>query len=333
MLARMLVTLVLLGTSTPLPAQTKWYKFDKNFIQSHYGSDGSAIGSLKVSAMHPATSVHSISCGGNDGELHVGIGVPDLGSASGGSPVPGPASSGFGIVAEPPNVKSGTQFFQRVESAEGSSASFYGYFRVWDEGHDVGPVHASNPHHVFEVHPVWGIRTTAFTYLPRPAVIFPMTGYSGYGASKFKPLLSALPSWLQVAEDHDFVYVQMAKADNFYQLPVTVKEIHNLANGAGVAARVDVFSDTAHQNLVYQDLTVITAANSRIATQLQSNSNWQTYLLGFFSVNLSKAMKFASGHSGTANAISAPGALEFFAFGVPLQHAVSASTPCTEEDD
>jgi len=55
--------------------------------------------------------------------------------------------------------------------------------------------------------------------------------------------------------------------------------------------------------------------------------------LGFFSVNLHKAMEAASGHSGTANAVAAPGALEFFAFGVPLQHAVSKSTPCTEEDD
>ena len=160
-----------------------------------------------------------------------------------------------------------------------------------------------------------------------------MSGYSGYGASKFRPLLAALPSWLKVAEDDNFVYVQMTKADNFYQLPVTVKKISPIANGAGVAALVDVYSDTAHQNLVYQNLDVVTAANSRIATQLQSNGNWQTYLLGFFSVNLRKAVEIASGHSGITNAVAAPGALEFFAFGVPLQKAVSKSTPCTEEDD
>jgi hypothetical protein len=158
-----------------------------------------------------------------------------------------------------------------------------------------------------------------------------MSGYSGYGASKFKPLLASLPPWLEVAEDPNSVYVKMARADNFYQLPVTVKETRVIANGAGVAALVDVYSDTAHQNLVYQHLTVVTAANSRIATQL--HSNWQTYLLGFFSVNLRKAMEIAAGHSGTANATAAPGALEFFAFGVPLQKAVSKSTPCTEEDD
>ena len=328
---RIMASLMILAGSVPAHAQTKWYKFDKSFIQSHYQSDGSAIGILKVSAIHPAKNPHPISCGGDDGELHIGIAEADLGG-----PVSFPAQSGnggFGVVAEPPNVTNGSPFHTHIEDANGSAATFFGYFRVWNEGHDVGPLFPSNPHHVLEVHPSWGIKSNGFNYAPRPAVIFPMTGYSGYGASKFHPLLGAMPSWLRVAEGGNFVYVQMAKADNFYQLPVTVKQIRQIANGAGVAALVDVFSDTAHQNLVYQNLTVITAANSRIAMQLQSNPNWQTYLLGFFSVNLRKAMEIASGHSGTANSVAAPGALEFFAFGVPLQKAVSKSKPCTEEDD
>jgi hypothetical protein len=326
---RILVTIVIFVSGAPIHAQTKWYKFDKGFIQSHYGTDGSAIGVLKVSAIHPAKNAHSISCGGNDGELHIGIAETDLGGpvssfAQGGD-------SGFGMVAEPPNVKNGSPFHTQIEDADGSAAAFYGYFRVWNEGHDVGPLHPSNPHHVLEVHPAWGIKSSGFNYAPRPAVIFPMSGFSGYGASKFRPLLGAVSSWLRVAEGGNSVYVQMAKAENFYQLPVTVKQTRPVANGAGVAALVDVYSDTAHQNLVYQDLTVITAGNSRIATQL--HPDWQTYLLGFFSINLRKAMEIASGHSGTANAAAAPGALEFFAFGVPLQKAVSKSTPCTEEDD
>lgn len=331
MLLRIATALIILVGSAPAHAQVKWYKFDKRFIEAHYAADGSAIGAIKVLAMHPAKNVHEIACGGNDGELHIGVAGRDLGPR----PVSSfsqDADSGFGMVAEPPNVKTGA-FLQQVENADGRPATFYGYFRVWNEGHDVGALHPSNPHHVLEVHPAWGIRSTGFTYAPRPAVVFPMSGYSGYGASKFRPLLASLPSWLRVAERSDFVYVRMAKADNFYQLPVTVKRTRSTANGAGVAALVDVYSDTAHQNLVYQDLTVVTAANSRIASRLQSTPNWQTYLLGFFSVNLRKAMEIASGHSGTANAVAAPGALEFFAFGVPLQKAVSKSTPCTEEDD
>jgi hypothetical protein len=124
---------------------------------------GSAIGVLKVSAMHPAKNAHSIDCGGNDGELHIGIAEGDLGPRPASSLAQG-GDSGFGIVAEPPNVKRGTPFLQAVEDADGSPAAFYGYFRVWNEGHDVGAVFPSNPHHVLEVHPAWGIKSNGFNY-------------------------------------------------------------------------------------------------------------------------------------------------------------------------
>jgi hypothetical protein len=308
----------------------KWYRFNKAFIQQHYAEDTSAIGTLRVTQMHPAKNPHSISCGGNDGELHIGI--PEAGIAR--MPISAFAKdsdSGFGMVAEPPNVKAGSPFFNQVEASDGSTGAFYGYFRLWDEGHDVGQIFPSNPHHVLEVHPVWGIQTTKLRYLPRPAVIFSMSRFSGYGASKFVPLLQSVPTWLRVAEDASNVYVQLQQEDNFYQLPVVVKEIRPAADNNGVAARVDVYSDTAHQHLVYQNLTVMVAANSHIATQL--HANWNTYLLGFFSVNLKKAMVIAVGRGYPSGAVQGTGALEFFAFGVPLQNAVSKSTPCVEEDD
>ena len=118
-------------------------------------------------------------------------------------------------------------------------------------------------------------------------MIFAMPGYSGYGASKFAPLLESVPAWLLVAEDERFVYVQLLKADNFYQMPVTVKQVRTFENGTGVAALVDVFSDSAHQNLVYQNLTVVTAGNDGLSSRLQPN--WSTFLLGFFSVNLEES--------------------------------------------
>jgi hypothetical protein len=318
-------------TSTPASGQVKWYKFDKKFIEKHYQQDGSAIGSLKASAVHPAKNVHAIDCGGNDGEVHIGISEDDLGNGT--IPISAFAQendSQFGIVAEPPNVKRGSPFFTKIEATEGNPSTFFGYFRLWNEGHDVTAVFPSNPHHVLEVHPVWGIRSTGFIYNPRPAVIFSMPGYSGYGASKFVPMLQSLPGWFRVAEDNRFVYVRLQRADNFYQLPVKVKQVRTIANGVGVAALVDVFSDGAHQNLMYQDLTVVTAANDPLSTRLTQNSS--TFLLGFFSVNLKKAEAIASGH-GRSDAVAAPGALEFFAFGVPLQKAVSKSTPCTPEGD
>jgi hypothetical protein len=326
---RLLLAVSLLSASTF--GQVKWYKFDKHFIEQHYQQDGSAFGTLKASVVHPAKNVHPIDCGGNDGELHIGIAESGLGNGS--IPISAFAqenNSQFGIVAEPPNVKRGTSFFTNVEATEGKPAFFFGYFRLWNEGHDVTPVFPSNPHHVLEVHPAWGIRSGDFVVNPRPAVIFSMPGFSGYGASKFVPMLQSVPQWLRVAEDDRFVYVRLLRADNFYQLPVTIKQVKMIDNGAAVAALVDVFSDTAHQNVVYPNLTVVTASNDPLSARLQPN--WSTFLLGFFSINLRKAAVIASGH-GQSDAVPAPGALEFFAFGVPLQQAVSKSTPCTPEND
>lgn len=61
-----------LATGSTALAQTKWYKFDKAFINSHYGPH-SAIGTLRAQESHPAKNAHTVSCGGEDGELHMGI--------------------------------------------------------------------------------------------------------------------------------------------------------------------------------------------------------------------------------------------------------------------
>ena len=155
-----------------------------------------------------------------------------------------------------------------------------------------------------------------------------MTGYAGYGASKFRPLLTGLLQlkWLKVAEDAEFVFVQLLKADNFYQLPIIPRQIKQVPRG--IVAIVDVFSDEGHQNLIFHNLTLVTAQGSRASHQLQVNV--PTFMLGFFSVNLATAMRAAAGHQGPQNATFAPAALEFFAFGVPLEHAV-ASSACNEE--
>lgn len=158
-----------------------------------------------------------------------------------------------------------------------------------------------------------------------------MPTYAGYGASKFRPLLVGLmqQKWLRVAEDSNgFVLVQLLKADNFYQLPVIPRHIKQVPRG--VVAIVDIFSDAEHQNRIFQNLTVVMAQGSRATQQVQVNI--PTFLLGFFSVNLATAMRLAAGHSGFDNAVFAPSALEFFAFGRPLQPAV-ASSACNEDTE
>jgi hypothetical protein len=65
------------------------------------------------------------------------------------------------------------------------------------------------------------------------------------------------------------------------------------------------------------------AQGSRASRQLQVNT--PTFVLGFFSVNLATAMRQAAGHQGIQNAVFAPSALEFFAFGFPTAQAVASS--------
>ncbi len=328
---RVLLVLTVTCLAFTTSAQTTWYKFSKDFINSHYPND-CAIGKLEAKTVAPAKNVHAISCGGNDGELHIGIERADVvGPGADGQPFSAPADadgSDFGVVAEPVNLASSTK--SSVGVLDGEASTFEGYYRLWNEGHDTGTAAPSNPHHVLELHPVWAF-TGAGENFSDPASIHPMRSgnavYRGYGASKFRPLLESLSNeeWLHVYEDDTFVYVELRKAENFYQLPVTVNDRHDVSGG--VEATVDVFSDTGHHNQVLSGLHVIANTGSDIAGQLNSADNIR-FLLGIFSVNLRKAEDLARGHRGQDNAVFAPSALEFFAYGVPLGRAVASSSGC-----
>jgi len=256
-------TLLLLATSAL--AQGRWYIFDKQFIAKNFPQD-SAFGELHSSKAIPAANPHSTSCGGNDGELHIGIPAESiLGGNSKGLPISAPADQsdkGFGIVAEPPNATKALQ--KMIASLQGKDIAFQGYWRVWNEGHDVGPIYPSNPHHVLELHPAWSFKS-GDVESGSPSTVYPMAQYHGYGATKFRPLLKSISAdqWPMVGEDDDFVYVRMFKAENFYQLPVLVKSVKQISGGK--EALVDVYIDKNHKNLVYSDLSVIVADGTQIS--------------------------------------------------------------------
>jgi len=88
---------------------------------------------------------------------------------------------------------------------------------------------------------------------------------------------------------------------------------------------VNVFSDSQFSRLVHENLRVVTATGSLIDDELSSASQGsQMFLLGFFSVNLQKAVQVSQNAHSEAGAVSAPDALEFFAFGRATQSAVSS---------
>jgi hypothetical protein len=69
---------ILLSAQTVSFAQISltFYGFDKDFITDRLPAD-SAISELTATAFHPAHTIQSISCGGEDGEPHIGIGLDE----------------------------------------------------------------------------------------------------------------------------------------------------------------------------------------------------------------------------------------------------------------
>ncbi len=303
-----------------------WYKFSKKFVTDHYASN-SAFGNVTAADWTAAQSVHTISCGGNDGELHIGVPDADI-QTDGSHPISALAGSDtedpkWGIVAELPNAKEDGP--HEIAALKGDQVTFAGYFRLWDEGHAHGSATNSNPHHVLELHPAWAFGTDASTTaFNRPELIEAIAGYSGYGASKFKPIFKTLDAgnWLKVWQDSDFVYVQLRESPNFHQLPVVLREVRSIPGGHEVL--MDLFSDKNFSRLVHEKLRVITASGSPIDDELSSaGQGAQMFLLGFFSVNLQKAVELSSSAHSEAEAVAAPDALEFFAFGRAKKSAVS----------
>lgn len=313
------LVLVSLFTGLCVAQEITWYKFDRDFINAKYSD--SAIGTLSFTASHPAKNVHASTCGGKDAELHIGMTLAEVQLSNSQMPLsdsPDSDDDDWGVVAELPNAKSGNGQAKLAQLA-GQPIEFAGYFRVWDEGHSVGAVHPSNPHHVFEIHPAWGFRGPGVSFM-RADLVRPMTTYRGYGATKFKPLFQSLNNeeWPLVFRDGGTLHVGLMKFSNFFQLAVRVKSIKSVSRGHEV--KVDVFSNPT--NKVYSGLTVITAIGTPIDGNLSVGQ--QLFLLGIFSINLKKALDGSDGANSEEDAVAVTDAVEFFAFGRALNPAVKS---------
>lgn len=309
--------LVSLFTGVCVAQEITWYKFDRDFINARYSD--SAIGTLRFTEAHPAGTIHASKCGGKDAELHIGMTLAEVQLPAGQMPLsdsPNSDDDDWGVVAELPNTRLGNGKAKLAQLA-GQPIEFAGYFRVWDEGHSGGQVFPSNPHHVFEIHPAWGFRGAGVNFM-RGDLVRPMATYSGYGATKYKPLFQSLndEEWPLVFRDGGTLYVGLMKFSNFFQLPIRVKSIKSVTRGHEV--KVDVFSSPT--NKVYSGLTVITATGTPIDGNLSVGQ--QMFLLGIFSVNLKKALDGSDGATSEDDAVAVPVAVEFFAFGRALNPAV-----------
>lgn len=290
----------------------KFYRFDKTFISNNYSD--SAIGSLTVNQFHRAANVHTTSCGGKDAELHIGFRLPEVGLPASQMPLSAPPSGtdpNWGVVAELPNASAGNGPSLLTQLA-GMSVTFHGYFRVWDEGHGTGDSPPSNPHHVLEVHPAWGFDGGSVHFMQQD-LVRTMPGYVGYGRAKYQPMLQQISNgtWPRAFQNGTTLRLGLAKHSNFYQMPVKVRSISNVNGGHSVT--VDVFSSATAANPIYRGLTAITVSGSAVNTSLTVNQ--RVVLLGFFSVNLKKAMDASTGANSQNSAVPVKDAVEFFVFG------------------
>jgi hypothetical protein len=181
--------------------QRVWFKFNKAFINANYAS-GEALGTVHAQTWDAAGTVYPTKCGGSDGELHVGSKDAGLDLPNSQSPLSGKAfddNADWGIVFELPDAKAGNGPVTLTKNV-GKTLTFNGYFRVWNEGHWKGPVHSSNPHHVFEVHPAWRLTFQGGSF-DEPSLTRTMTGYRGFGLSKYEKVLDEAGDWLKAYQD------------------------------------------------------------------------------------------------------------------------------------
>jgi hypothetical protein len=73
-----------------------------------------------------------------------------------------------------------------------------------------------------------------------PSSIRTMTGYRGYGLSKYEKMLDEAGDWLNSYQDSDFLFVQLQDASNFFQLPVEITDMSDIEGGT--ALTLDVYA-------------------------------------------------------------------------------------------
>lgn len=296
-----------------------WFRFNTDFIQSHFATD-SAIGNVRATTWSPASSPADVGCGGSDGELHVGSFEAGLDVPPAEHPISAPLTHDdeWGIVFELPNAGDGDGP-ARLDEIKGLPAVFHGFFRVWNEGHDVGRVFLANPHHVLEIHPAWKFTSGAVTF-DAPELVATIPGYRASGVTRLRPMLGLLQDgkWPRAYRKGNDLVVSLIEADTFFQFPAIVRE-RELITG-GHAWTIDIFSNSTYQGPVAAGIRAITITGSPIDASLQVGE--QTTLQGFFSVNVRVALEHARNATDEANAVHVPEALEFFVFGRTTQEAV-----------
>jgi hypothetical protein len=310
-----------------------WFAFDPDFIRNRYRSADLAFGTFTLSEEWRASAIHDENCSGEDREVHVGGYEDHLGLDDSEIPFSSPVHSeriAWGTVIEPPNVT--TAQGNELEKLEGTTATFEGYLRVWNEGHfddetDRRPGGFSNPNHILELHPAW--RMTTPKGVTRTYSLRAMDDYSGYGLSKLKTILKGFASrtWPTMYQDGEALYIHLPRGQpyesNFYQLPVVIRSVTTIDEGTVMDADVCDRVDCSGKTFLYKGLRLVSVPSTEEGTPYIVDEKAE--LLGIFSVNLRRALDLAPTSETEAGAKVLTEALEFFVFGRAKNQAVRNS--------
>jgi hypothetical protein len=158
-----------------------------------------------------------------------------------------------------------------------------------------------------------------------PSSIRTMTGYRGYGLSKYEKVLDEAGDWLKAFQDDDFLFVQLQDASNFFQLPVEINDTSDIDGGTSLT--LDVYSSNQYKRLVYEGLRAITVDGATLGADLAVGDHLT--LLGFFSVNLKTALDAVPATATFPGlAWTVKNALEFFVFGKAKKPAWPKNQTC-----
>jgi hypothetical protein len=325
----------ILAEAAPEPIATPgiWFAFDPDFIRNRYRSADLAFGSFTISSEWRASGVHDENCSGEDGEVHVGVYEDHIGLDASELPFSSTVQDeriAWGTVIEPPNVT--TAQSNELKKLEGTTVTFDGYLRVWNEGHyddqtDRVAGGFSNPNHILELHPAWQLTTPKG--VTRTYNLTAMDEYSGYGLTKLKTILKGFASktWPTMYQDGEALYVHLPKGQpyesNFFQLPVVIRSVTNKDEAIIMDADVCSTVDCSGTTFLYKAIRLVTLPSTEAGATYFVGE--KTELLGIFSINLRRALDLApkSDTESGAKVLTEP--LEFFVFGRANNKAVRNS--------
>jgi hypothetical protein len=240
--------------------------------------------------VHPKDP-HSISSGGNDGDIHM------AGRAS---------EVGLPLVAEILNAGSSQESaaLQLLRGSKpGSTLAVTGVWRIWFEhlgtapqvqGADVPVPSTSNPNHLFEIHPI-----TRFGPLDLLDSLRPIPGYTAYPATTAFPFYENAAASIQA--NATAITIESGEgrynyAEFYIQLDGAPLEVVD-----GILALAQVFSDsTSKIALTAEPRRMVAVKGSGPAAEIKGlGQDRRLHVLGIPRVNLSEVAAIAQAQGGT----------------------------------